>query len=94
MPRPIRHIKKPEPRKRINRTARPRSSAPRLKLRISTAIDVLVERIPEKSFSNREKDVLRRIQEKVSGAVYDTRLTEADYTNMKKIAKSHGIKLQ
>lgn len=92
MPRPIRPVKKPAPKNSIKRMARPRVTVPRIKLRISKAIDVLVERVPEEAFSVGEKDILRRVQEKVSGSVYDTRLTEADFTNMKKIAKRHGIK--
>jgi hypothetical protein len=73
------------------RVSMPRPSAPRLKLRISKAIDALVERVPEESFSVSDKEVLRRIKEKLSGAVGDTRLTEADYANMKKIAKKYRI---
>ena len=92
MPRPIRPVKKPVQKNSIKRVARRRSSAPRLNLRISKAIDELVESIPENEFSVAEKDILRRIREKVSDAVYDTRLTEADYTNMKKIAKKYKIK--
>jgi len=78
------------PRKPIRKTTR-RARVPRLKLRIAKVIDELTERVPENQFTIAEKDILRRIREKLSGAVYDTTLTEADYTNMKRIAKRYKI---
>ena len=80
-------------RKPIKRIVRRKPSGQRLKLKISKGLDLLRES-PEATFSLSEKDILRRIQEKVSDAVYDTSLTQADYTNMKKIAAKHSIKLQ
>ncbi len=79
-------------RKPIKRVVRRKPSGQRLKLKISKGLDLLRES-PEATFTLGEKDILRRIQKKVSDSVYDTRLTQADYVNMKKIAAKRGMKL-
>jgi len=85
-------------RRRIFRGAPPagggKAKKPRLELRISRGLDALRGDIPEESFSLREKDVLRRIQEKLSGALTGgRRLNQADLLNLRKIARRFKIKV-
>jgi len=66
----------------------------RLELRISKGLDALVNGVPEQSFSIREKDILRRIQEIHSGALTGgRRLTQADLLNLRNIAARFKIKV-
>jgi len=64
---------------------------PRLGLRISRGLDILLE-LPEGTLSTREQSVLKRIQG-IQRGIVGGNLGEADYANMKKIAGKLKIKL-
>jgi len=78
-------------KKAVKRTA---GKKPRLGLRVSRGVDLLLE-LPEGSLSIREQSVLMRIKNVNAGVGQrmGQRLTEADYTNLKRIAAKHSIKL-
>ena len=83
MPTPGR--RKPIPKVRVTKK-------PRLDLRIAKGFDAIAERIPRGALSEANQNILRRIQD-IHRKVMPGRLTEADYNNMKRIAKAFGIKL-
>jgi len=78
----------PELRKRVAMLSKPGSKVS-LKLRVGKALDAFKD---TQFLAAGEQTILRRIQDIHAGAK-PGRLTEADYINMKKIAKKYKISL-
>jgi len=82
-------------KRNIRQTPRRRRSAKPLKLEVAKALDSLKEKLSEPyhySIDLNQQKVLQRIERRLKGTV-DTPLTEADLTNIKKIAKQIGLEL-
>lgn len=93
MPRlPRKPVKKKPLNKPINKFSK--AKKPRIGLRISKGIDLLLE-LPEGSLSIKEQSILKRIKNVNAGVgpKMGQKLTEVDYKNLKTIAENHSIKL-